>query len=147
MCGKIAANPKTLKQLGFFSYVNVMHFGHCSQQNNRPTGTDHRSRASTRQAAITNVAALVGVVAAENAHFMLKVAAVGFRPTNLLSPMRPAARLLAGQITISTMAGWQEPASNMLSAPNWTSKVEYDFVGLSNTSFTGLGFLQCQRGD
>jgi len=85
---------------------------------------------------ITTVAARVGVVAAQNALFYVKggggwLGANEFTVTNETN----GASIAGSNSNFS--GGWLVGAGiEYAFAPNWTAKVEYDFLAVGNTSFT-----------
>ena len=85
---------------------------------------------------LTTVAARVGLVAAERALFYAKgggawVGGNEFTVTNVNNGVS-----ISGSNNDST-GGWMAGAGfEYAFAPNWTAKVEYDFIALSNTSIT-----------
>ena len=94
------------------------------------------------------MAARVGVVAAENALFYVKggggwLGANEFTVTNVTDGAS-----ISGSNSKNN-GGWLVGAGiEYAFAPNWTAKVEYDFLGLSNTTFTvPAGILGFPSGD
>jgi outer membrane immunogenic protein len=93
-------------------------------------------RVSVTDSWLTTVAARVGLVAAERALFYAKgggawVGGNEFTVTNTINGVS-----ITGSNS-STVGGWVAGAGfEYAFAPNWTAKVEYDFIALSNTSIT-----------
>jgi len=97
---------------------------------------------------ITTVAARVGVVAAQNALFYVKggggwLGANDFTVTNETN----GASITGSNSNFS--GGWLVGAGiEYAFAPNWTAKVEYDFLAVGNTSFAvSPGVLAFPNGD
>jgi outer membrane immunogenic protein len=98
-------------------------------------------RVSVTDSWLTTVAARVGLVAAERALFYVKggggwVGGNEFTVTNVNTGAS-----ITGTNS-STASGWLAGAGfEYAFAPNWTAKVEYDFLALNNTSITVPGSI------
>jgi len=135
--GQVGANY----QINYWLVVGVeADFDWMSDHNNKSnavlipaTGTN-AFQASVNDRWITTLAARVGL-AVENALFYAKggggwVGSNEFTLTNLTTGAS-----ISGSNS-NTNSGWLVGAGvEYAFAPNWTAKVEYDFLGLSNTSF------------
>ena len=147
--GQVGANY----QVNYWLVVGVeAEFNWLTDHNNKsnavfiPTVGNIQVAADSRW--ITTLAARFGVVATERALFYVKggggwVADNQFTVTN---------ETTGGSFSASNsnnVGGWLAGAGfEYAFAPNWTAKVEYDFLGLSNTSFTmPAGAFGFSRGD
>ena len=137
--GQIGANY----QINYWLVVGVeATFDWMSDHNNKsdaiaiPPNGGNVFQVSVNDRWITTVAARVGVVAAENALFYAKGGAgwVGANDFTLANVTTGSS--ISGSNSNSN-SGWLVGAGvEYAFAPNWTAKVEYDFLGLTNTSFT-----------
>jgi outer membrane immunogenic protein len=108
-----------------------------------PTAKDS-VQVSVTDSWLTTIAARVGVVAAERALFYVKGGGSWLGGNQFTVSNVTNGNSISGSNS-STATGWLAGAGfEYAFAPNWTAKVEYDFVALDNTSITvpasiGLG--------
>jgi outer membrane immunogenic protein len=105
-------------------------------------------RVISNRMALLTLAARFGVLATERALFYVK-GGDGWVGANEFTVINQTTGGTFSTSNSNNVGGWLAGAGiEYAFAPNWTAKVEYDFLGLSNMSFTVLaGAFGFSRGD
>jgi outer membrane immunogenic protein len=147
--GQVGANY----QINYWLVVGVeADFNWLSDHNNKSAATSIPNVGALQVAAdstwITTLAARVGLVAAENALFYVKGGG-GWLSANKFTVTDQISGASFSSSNNNFNGGWLVGAGvEYAFAPNWTAKVEYDFLAVGNTSFTvPPGTLNFPSGD
>lgn len=147
--GQVGANY----QINYWLVVGVeADFNWLSDHNNKSNGVFIPAVGNVQVAAdsrwLTTLAARVGVVAAENALFYVKGGG-GWLSNNEFTVSNETSGASFSGSNNNFNGGWLVGGGiEYAFAPNWTAKVEYDFLAVSNTSFTvPAGTLGFPSGD